>query len=157
MSDELAFEALLSEHNESYGEAEEFGDDWMPDDYDGLIVAIMDVKTGTYTKNDKTHAFWRLMVQIESPEHEDNGKEFCMNFLTTAAPGIIKTMARKFNDGVSVDDLAQASDIVVGSVGTVMSVNVKTGPDKNGVERTNCYIKEILAEEPVKETADAKK
>ncbi len=26
------------------------------------------------------------MTQIESPEHEDNGKEFCLNFLTTAAP-----------------------------------------------------------------------
>ncbi len=149
MSDELAFEALLSEHNESYSAAVEFGDDWKPDDCEGLHVVITEVKTGSYTKNGKTQAKWVVMAQITSPEHEDKGKDFQLNFLTTAASGMIKTMARKFNGGVSVDNLKEASAIVVESVGTEMSINVKTGLDnKTGETRTNCYIQNILMSAP---------
>jgi len=151
---DLAFEQLLSSHNQAYTDAEEFGSDWMPPDTlkddPGYIVTIMAIKKGVSTKKDQPVAWWRVTGRIEDPSNESlNGQEFPLGFFRSTTPGFLKSAARALNGGEAVKSLPEADAVLDASVGKVTRVKVKTTVKEDGRSFTNCYIQEVIAVEDV--------
>lgn len=145
MSD-LAFEKLLAASAEDFANAEEFGNDWMPDD--GIYtVTILKLSTGVATKDKKAMGWWKLTGQIEDVDDENHGKEFTVGFYRTTAPGILKSACRVLNGGEGITDIEVANELLEASVGEVLKVKVATRPGKDGRDYTNCYLQEVLATE----------
>ena len=147
MSD-LNFEALLAEHNAAFKDAREYSD-WMPPD-DKYIVTIIKCDKGVFEGN---QGWWKLTARVEKREDGKlNGQEFSAGFYSTKQMGILKQTARVLNNGVTIDSLAQANDVMTKSVGLILNVEViTTTSKKDGREYTNCRMKEVI---PVQMTGD---
>lgn len=143
MSD-FNFEQLLAQYNQEYKDAEEFGNDWMPDDGE-YVCTITDIKKDVSTKKEVPVLWWKITARIEDVANEKiNGKEFTLGFYRSSAMGILKSAVKALNKGVSVAALPEASKIFEGSLGEVVRVKVVT-TTKNDRTFTNAYIQEVLA------------
>lgn len=144
MSD-IGFEALLAQHNQEYRDAEEFSD-WMPPDGEHLVT-VLKCSKGVSTKDQKQTGWWKLTAQLIAPESPElDGQEFTLGFYRTSAMGILKGQARALNGGEAVASLAEANQVIEGSVGKVLKVKIVTKTNaKNGKDYTNCYVQEVIA------------
>ena len=145
MSD-LAFEKLLAASQEDFANAEEFGNDWMPDD--GVYtVSVTKLAKGVTAKGDKPIGWWKLTGLIEDVDDANHGKEFCIGFFRTSVLGILKGACRVLNGGDPIEDIALADELLEASVGEILKVKVATKPGKDGRDYTNCYLQEVMATE----------
>jgi hypothetical protein len=141
----------LAESQEDFANAEEFGNDWMPDDGE-YTVSLTKLNKGVSAKDDKPMGWWKLTGQIEDVEDDNCGKEFTVGFYRTTAPGILKSAARVLNGGEAVEEIDIADKLLEASIGEVLKVKVATRDSKDGRSYTNCYLVEVLSAE--EETED---
>uniref|UniRef100_A0A6M3J542 Uncharacterized protein n=1 Tax=viral metagenome TaxID=1070528 RepID=A0A6M3J542_9ZZZZ len=147
MSD-LLFEQALAACNEEFRQAEEFGDDWYPDD-GTYVTVVTDVKKGVKvsdaTGSGEPTLWWRLKLRIDDTMNERvHGKEFPMP-LSSRFWGKVKNISRALNRGQVAISAKEADAILEAARGKVLEVNVyTTTSDKNGRQYRNVSIKNIL-------------
>jgi len=141
---DLNFEQMLASHNQEFKESEVYSN-WMPPDAD-YVVSLVKLETGQKTDKGVVVGWWKLTGRIEDVQDEKlNGKEFTVGFYTSKAYGILKGAARILSGNPHLDDLAEAHAILEASIGSVLSVRVKTSwSDKYKKDFTNCYILEVI-------------
>lgn len=146
MSD-LDFERALAQHNEEYRQAEEFGDDWFPDDAE-YIVVFAGLKKGAKAQDDSDTplVWWRLACRIDDVANPQlHGREFPIS-LNSRLWGLVKAQTRKLNGGQAAATPEEADKILEAAVGNVGKVEVVTTVSKkNGREYTNAYVREMIA------------
>jgi len=142
MSD-INFEQMLAQFNQDYREAEVFNDR-MPDD-GKYIISLIKLDTGTAKEGG---APWmKLRGRIEDPQDATwGGFEFPVGFYSAKAFGILKGAVNVLA-GKSVNDLAEAYEVLKASLGKIIEGEVKTTTSaKNGKDYTNCYILKVIDE-----------
>jgi hypothetical protein len=140
MSD-LNFERWLSEFNQSYAEAEAYSD-WMPED-GKYSVLVTKVEPGEYEKNGRKNRRWKFTAEIVAGDSKVMGQKFSWT-LFSAAPGMIKGQAAALNGGQELPTGQDAIATIESAAGKVLDVTIRTSADKNGKDRTNCYIDGIV-------------
>lgn len=152
MSD-LAFELLLAAHNQEFREAEEFGNDWMPEVGKKYIVALTKCSKGTSTKNDTPLGWWKITGHIENvADTEQHGKDFCVGWFKTTVPGFAKGAARVLNNGEGVESWEDVDRLFSNCPGCLVYVDIRaTVSKKNGQEYINSYMTTLIATEEIEE------
>lgn len=150
MSD-IGFEALLAQHNEEFRNAEEFGNDWMPDVGKGYVVLLTKCKKNISTKDDKTYAWWRITGHIENvADSEQHGKDFCVGWYKTTVLGLAKGAARVLNDGVGVESMEEVDVLFSDCPGKLVYVDIRESRSKkDGRDYINAYMTSLIATEEV--------
>jgi len=158
MSD-LAFEAALAAHNEEYAAAEEFGEDWYPDD-ETYIVVLTDIKKGSKAveSSDKPLIWWRLICRIDDVANAKvHGREFPIT-LNSNLWGKVKSISRPLNNGQVATSPEEADAIFERNRLSVLKTEVfTTVSKKNGREYKNVAVKEVInttSAEPVDPTPE---
>ena len=150
MSD-IGFEALLAQHNEEFRNAEEFGNDWMPDIGKGYVVLLTKCKKDISTKDDKTYAWWRITGHIENvADVEQHGKDFCVGWFKTTVLvlGLAKGAARVLNNGVMVESLEEVDILFSDCPGKLVYVDIRESHSKkDGRDYINAYMTGLIATE----------
>jgi len=147
MMSDLAFEQALARFNDEFRDAEEFGNDWMPDD-GWYVVILTGLKKGVSARKDTGEPllWWRLVGQIDDEANEKiHGKEFIVGMYSSSLFGLLKSQARVLNHGLAVKSQQEADVVLSDAVGKVIKVEiVTTTSKKNDREYTNCYIREVI-------------
>lgn len=147
LSSEMA--SVLEQVAKEFETAEVFNN-WMPPDgvYTALVSGYHD---GVSVKGTAKTAWWKLDGRLIHPsDTELDGKEFTLGLFRSSQVGFLKGVMAILA-GRKVDDIRQASSILSGACGWVVTVKVTTRPSgKVGDDRefTNATITGVVQRNP---------
>lgn len=144
-AEDVRFEQLLAAHNQEFMDAEPFGDWTPPAGLYNVIVSKVDKDIAKDKETSADFAWWRISGRIlEDPQFAN--REFSLFFADSRNMRRVKTTVNSLYPDKTFTSLAEASKLLLDTIGLVLQVEVKTEHNKkSGRDFTNIYVKDILA------------
>jgi hypothetical protein len=144
MSD-VSFEQILAAQNSEFAQAEVYST-WMPPDGE-YVVQVKKVTKGSSTEDAGPMPWWKMTGKIlVEQDPKLKGAEFTIGFFNRKKYGMMKGAAQVISGKQVMDNLKEASDVILASEGKVLKVKVETRDTKRG-KFTGCDIIQVIQTE----------